>query len=83
MKTQLMDYVYQNFWIPIYCDSYSAIAISHNPIKHSKTKHIEIKYHFLKDHILQGNIELIFVPYHEEIADVFIKTLDSTKLNGF
>ena len=69
--------------IPIYCDSESVIAISHNPIQHSKMKHIELRYHFIKDHILKGNIELIFVPTHEEIADVFTKALDSTKLNAF
>ena len=83
MKTQLLDYGYRMLRIPIYCDSESAIAISHNPIQHSKTKHIELRYHFIKDHILKGNIELIFVPTHEEIADVFTKALDSTKLNTF
>ncbi|TLX69272.1 hypothetical protein E9993_23065, partial [Labilibacter sediminis] len=62
MKTQLMDYGYKMLKIPIYCDSKSAIAISHNPIQHSLTKHIDIRYHFLNDHVLQGNIELILVP---------------------
>ena len=83
MKTQLMDYGSRMLRILIYCDSKSAIAISHNPIHHSKTKHIELRYHFIKDHILKGNIELIFVNTHEEIADVFTKALDSTKLNSF
>ena len=83
MKTQLMDYGYMMLRILVYCDSESAITISHNPIHHSKTKHIELRYHFIKDHILKGNIELIFVHTHEEIADVFTKALDSTKLNTF
>ena len=69
--------------IPIYCDSESAIAISHNHIQHSKRKHIELRCYFIKDHILKGNIELIFVPTHEEIADLFTKALDSTKFNAF
>ena len=83
MKTQLMEYGYIMFWVPIYCNSKSAIAISHNPIHHSKMKHIESWYQFIKDHILKGNIELIFVPTYEEIADVFTKALDATKLNSF
>ncbi|CAH1432412.1 unnamed protein product [Lactuca virosa] len=83
MKTKLIDYGYRMQRIPIYCDSESAIVISHNPIHHSKTKHIELRYHFIKDHILKGNIELIFVHTHEEIADVFTKALDSTKPNRF
>lgn len=68
--------------IPIYYDSESAIAISHNPIQHSKMKHIELRYQFIKDNILKGNIELIFVPSHDEIVDVFTKALNSNKLNG-
>ena len=67
----------------IYYDSESVIAISHNPIHHSKRKHIELEYHVIKDHILKGNIELIFVPTHGEIVDVFTKVLDSIKHNGF
>lgn len=69
-------------WVPIYYDSESALAYSHNPIHQSKAKHIELRYHFIKDQILKGNIELIFIPTHEEIADVFTKELESMKLNG-
>ncbi|XP_052625615.1 uncharacterized protein LOC128132733 [Lactuca sativa] len=42
-KTQLLDYGYRMMQIPIYCDSESAIAISHNTIQYSKTKHIELR----------------------------------------
>ncbi|XP_052627226.1 secreted RxLR effector protein 161-like [Lactuca sativa] len=83
MKSQLLDYGYRFQRIPIYFDSQSAIAISHNPIQYSMTKHIDIWYHFIKDHVLNGNIELIFVPSNDEIANVFTKTLDETKFNGF
>ncbi|XP_052621726.1 uncharacterized protein LOC128127306 [Lactuca sativa] len=83
MKSQIFDYGYHFQHILIYCDSQSAISISHNPIKHSMTKHIDIHYHFIKDHVLNGNIELIFVPSDDEIVDVFTKELDETKFNGF
>ena len=46
-------------------------------------KHIDIQYHFIKDHVLYGNIELIFVPSDDEIADAFTKASDETKFNGF
>ena len=62
MKTQIKDYGVNMKQIPIYCDSKSAIAISHNPVNHSMTKHIDIRYHFLKDNIQKGHIELHFVP---------------------
>ena len=69
--------------VEIYFDSSSAIAISHNPIQHSRTKHIDIRYHFLKDNVQKSNIELIFVPSPEEIADVFTKALDDKDFNHF
>ena len=47
------------------------------------TKHIDIQYHFIKDHVLTGKNELIFVPYDDEIVDVFTKAIDETKFNGF
>ncbi|XP_052627195.1 uncharacterized mitochondrial protein AtMg00810-like [Lactuca sativa] len=34
-------------------------------------------------HVLNGNIELIFVPSDDQIADVFTKASDETKFNGF
>ncbi|KAI3492948.1 hypothetical protein L1887_42386 [Cichorium endivia] len=83
MKTQLLDYGYRFLQVPIYYDSKSVIAISHNPIQHSMTKHIDLRYHFIKDQILQGNIELYFIPTEEQVDDVFTKELDSTKFHNF
>ena len=83
MQTQLRDYGFKMLQVPIYCDSKSAIAISHNPVNHSMTKHIDIRYHFLKDNIQNGRIELHFVPTEEETADVFTKALEETKFLHF
>lgn len=58
----------------IYYDYESVTTISHNLIKNSKTKHIELRYHFIMDHIVIGNIGLMFVPQHEEIANIFTKS---------
>jgi hypothetical protein len=43
---------------------------------HSKTKHIEVRYHFLRDNIAKGKITLIYVPTHDQLADIFTKPLD-------
>ncbi|GJV37878.1 retrovirus-related pol polyprotein from transposon TNT 1-94 [Tanacetum coccineum] len=75
MRTQLLDYGYKYFWIPMYCDSKSAIAISCNPIQHSKTKHIDIRYHFIKEHVEKGTAELYFVGTQYQLADLFTKAL--------
>ncbi|GKB61574.1 hypothetical protein Tco_0917760 [Tanacetum coccineum] len=62
-------------YIPIYCDSKSAIAISCNPVQHSRTKHINIRYHFIKEHVEKGTIELYFVKTEYQLADLFTKAL--------
>ena len=69
--------------IPIYCDSKSEIAISHNLANHSMTKHIDIKYHFLKDNIQKGHIELLFVATNEETSYVLTNALDESKFLHF
>ncbi|KAI3718218.1 hypothetical protein L6452_19080 [Arctium lappa] len=67
--------------IPIYCDSTSAIAIANNPVLHSKTKHIEIRYDFIRDYVMNGDIELHFIPTDFQLADLFTKPLDETRMD--
>jgi hypothetical protein len=45
-------------------------------VLHSKTKHIEVRYHFQGDNVGKGNITLIHVPTHYQLADIFTKPLD-------
>jgi hypothetical protein len=35
-----------------------------------------VRYHFLRDNIEKGKIALIHVPTHDQLADIFTKTLD-------
>ncbi|KAJ9538141.1 hypothetical protein OSB04_030874 [Centaurea solstitialis] len=81
MRTQLRDYGYSFYHIPIYCDSKSAIAITCNPVQHTRTKHIDIRYHFIKDHVERGTIELYFVNTEYQLADLFTKPLDEKRFN--
>nr|GEY30304.1 hypothetical protein [Tanacetum cinerariifolium] len=62
-------------YIPMYCDSKSAIAISCNPVPHSKTKHIDIRYHFIKEHVEKGTVEFYFVGTEYQLTDLFTKAL--------
>ncbi|GJX83454.1 retrovirus-related pol polyprotein from transposon TNT 1-94 [Tanacetum coccineum] len=75
MRTQLLNYGYKYNWIPMYCDSKSAIAISCNPVQHLKTKHIDIRYHFIKEHVEKGTVELYFVGTEYQLVDLFTKAL--------
>jgi hypothetical protein len=49
-------------------------------VLHSKTKNIEVRYHFLRDNVEKGNIALIHVPTHDQLADIFTKPLKQPSL---
>lgn len=44
-------------------------------MQHSRKKHIEIRHHFFKEHVEEGTIELFFMPYNKQLADIFTKPL--------
>ena len=59
--------------ISILCNNTSAISISKNPVMHSKTKHIPIKYNFLREQVIEQKVKLEYVPYKEQVVDIFTK----------
>ena len=59
----------------MYEDNQGTIALSKNPTNHSRTKHIDIKYHFIRDMILKKQIDVIYCPTNDMVADIFTKGL--------
>jgi hypothetical protein len=44
-----------------------------------------VRYHFQRDNVEKGNITMIHVPTHDQLADIFTKPLDQatfTRLLG-
>ena len=64
--------------IPIHCDNTSAISVSKNPVLHSKTKHIPIKYHFLREKVTNRVVQLNFIYFTKQTANIFTKPLSKT-----
>jgi hypothetical protein len=79
MRQTLKDYGVNCDKVPLLCDNESAIKISYNPMQHSMTMHIEIRHQFIRDHIKRGEIDLIYVGTHEQLADIFTKPLDDAR----
>jgi len=63
----------------IYEDNSSCIKMLVGDLNHRTSKHIWIKYHHVKELIKEGDIQLIYKPTEEMIADVLTKPLPATK----
>ena len=59
----------------LFCDNQTAVEISVNPKEHQRAKHIDIKFHFIRNVIANGIVELCYVNYSENPADIFTKPL--------
>jgi hypothetical protein len=59
----------------LYCDNQGAIALAKNPTHHAKTKHVDVQLHFIRDHIEKGDLEVLYCPTDDMIADITTKAL--------
>ena len=75
----LEDYGIFQDTLYVYCDNTSAINISKNPVQHSRTKHIDIRHHFIRELVEIKTVVIEHVTTEKKLADIFIKTLDSTR----
>uniref|UniRef100_A0A2N9FDB6 Reverse transcriptase Ty1/copia-type domain-containing protein n=1 Tax=Fagus sylvatica TaxID=28930 RepID=A0A2N9FDB6_FAGSY len=65
----------------IRCDKTSALALASNLGFHGCTKHIEVDYHFVRERVVRGDLALQFISTDDQLADVFIKALPSTRFH--
>ena len=48
---------------------------------HARTKHIEVDYHFVHEKVLRRDVMLKFISTHDQLADLFTKSLPSPRFN--
>lgn len=63
-------------------DNQSAIRLVKNAEHHKRTKHIDIKYHFVREKYENGEVNIIFVPSKEQLADITTKPLSKDQFNN-
>lgn len=69
--------------VTLFCDNMSSIQLASNPVFHARTKHIEVHYHYVQEKVLAHEIDLVYVSTHEQVADIFTKSLGTEKLQKF
>ena len=69
--------------ITLYCDNMSSIQLANNLVFHARTKHIEVHYHYVQEKVLAHEIDLVYVSTHEQVADIFTKSLGAEKMQRF
>ncbi len=56
--------------IELWCDNKSNIKIAQNPMFHAATKHIEARHHFIREQIQLGNVDLVNIPFEDQVANI-------------
>nr|GFB38375.1 NBS-containing resistance-like protein [Tanacetum cinerariifolium] len=59
----------------VYCNNFSSIYMSTNPVQHQRMKHIEIDIHFVHDFVALGQFRVLHVPSRFQYAVIFTKGL--------
>ena len=67
----------------LWCDNLGATYLSANPIFHARTKHVEVDDHFVQDRVAKKDIQIRFIPSHDQLADVFTKLLLTASFTAF
>jgi hypothetical protein len=67
----------------IYGDNQSSIALTRDAQYHARTKHIDIRHHFIREHVDAGDIELVYCPTEDNMADILTKGLYKPKFSQF
>ena len=61
--------------IKLKCNNQVTISIEKDPVHHDRTKHVEIDRHFIAKNIENSEVQLVYTPTQEQLADILTKAL--------
>jgi hypothetical protein len=67
----------------IWCDNLGTTYLFANPIFHARTKYVEVDYHFVRDKVAKKEIQICFIPSHDQLVDVFTKPFPTALFTAF
>jgi hypothetical protein len=65
----------------LWCDNLGATFLAANPVFHARTKHIELDFHFVREKLADKKLDVRFLCFDDQIADVFTKSLAKTRFH--
>jgi len=65
----------------IYEDNQSCISLAKNPVHHARTKHIDIQHHFIREKVESKEIDVVYMPTDDMVADALTKPLPRPKFS--
>ena len=57
-------------------DNQAAIVMAKNPQYHGRAKHIDTRHHFIREKVSGGDINLVYCPTGDMVADMLTKDLN-------
>jgi len=68
----------------VYCNNHSTLKIIAKPpyVYHSRTKHLSIKKGFIYNNLKSGQVNIIYMPTTDNLADFLTKAIPAIKLCG-
>ena len=66
--------------VKIGVDNQVTISLAKNPIHQQRSKHIDVRNHFLRDAVTSGIMDLSYVPFNKNVADVLTKPVSGCKV---
>jgi hypothetical protein len=67
----------------LFCDNTGVLALSIDPKFHARTKHTDVHHHFIRQQVASGEINLLPVSTHDNVADLMTKGLPRSKHEYF